>query len=133
MKKKDKLVFHYTSLEGLLGIIESKSIWATNVLYMNDASELNYAKKLFKEEISRFCKENPHFKKTKNFDDSLGAFFFDILEENINRLIDSEILSFYASSFSEEKDLVHFLKKRICSVSGEDTATVAVDLAWVLI
>ena len=43
MNETEKILYHYTSLEGLLGIIESKSIWATNVLYLNDASELNYS------------------------------------------------------------------------------------------
>ena len=33
------VVYHYTSLEGLLGIVQSRSIWATAVSYLNDSSE----------------------------------------------------------------------------------------------
>jgi hypothetical protein len=35
-------LFHYTSQEGLLGIISSRVVWATNLLYLNDSSELLY-------------------------------------------------------------------------------------------
>jgi hypothetical protein len=34
---------HYTTLNGLLGITASHSLWASDVRYMNDASELSYA------------------------------------------------------------------------------------------
>jgi hypothetical protein len=37
------LLYHYTSLEGLLGIIESQSIRATHIRYLNDRSELRNA------------------------------------------------------------------------------------------
>jgi len=46
MNESEKLLYHYTSLEGLLGIIECKSIWASKILYLNDASGLNYSKGL---------------------------------------------------------------------------------------
>ena len=51
------VLYHYTSLEGLLGILDIKSsqpqsIWATNIFYLNDASELNYSIKLIKNEIN---------------------------------------------------------------------------------
>ncbi len=32
-------LFHYTSMSGFLGIIESKSIWASNIHYLNDHKE----------------------------------------------------------------------------------------------
>jgi len=34
-----KLLYHYTTQEGLLGILEKASIWATHYRYLNDASE----------------------------------------------------------------------------------------------
>lgn len=36
-------VYHYTSLDGLLGILKSQQIWATDIRYLNDASEDLYA------------------------------------------------------------------------------------------
>lgn len=106
MDNPDKIVFHYTSLDGLLGITESASIWGTNILYHNDASEFNYAKSLLSDELKHFCEVNPDFKKGTGLDESLGYYFFKILEENINRLLPSEHFSFYVCSFSEESDLL---------------------------
>lgn len=36
------ILYHYTSQAGLLGIIESKCIWATEIHYLNDSSEFQY-------------------------------------------------------------------------------------------
>lgn len=38
-----KTVYHYTSQTGLLGIVNSKSLWATNIAYLNDAREFYHA------------------------------------------------------------------------------------------
>ena len=35
-------LFHYTSGAGLLGILESRKLWATEARYLNDAKELEY-------------------------------------------------------------------------------------------
>ncbi|MBW9117019.1 DUF2971 domain-containing protein [Rhizobium cauense] len=35
-------LFHYTTLQGFLGIISSKVIWATNIHYLNDSEEFAY-------------------------------------------------------------------------------------------
>ena len=29
-------IFHYTSPEGLIGIIENKNLWFTNIYFLND-------------------------------------------------------------------------------------------------
>lgn len=102
MDNPDKILFHYTSLEGLLGITESVSIWGTNVLYLNDASEFNYAKDLLSNELKSFCETNPDFKTGKSW----GYFFFESLENNINKLLPSGHFSCYVCSFSEESDLL---------------------------
>ena len=39
-------LFHYTSADGLLGIVHSGELWATNVVHLNDASELADARSL---------------------------------------------------------------------------------------
>src|SRR5262245_24599401 len=36
-------LYHYTTADGLLGIFQSRQLWATNVRFMNDTSELAYA------------------------------------------------------------------------------------------
>jgi Protein of unknown function (DUF2971) len=42
------LVYHYTSVNGLIGIITSKKMWATDVWYMNDTREATYGQEVIK-------------------------------------------------------------------------------------
>ena len=35
-------LYHYTSQEGLLGILSSKTLWATRIQYLNDSTEFAY-------------------------------------------------------------------------------------------
>ena len=43
------MLYHYTSAEALLGIIEHSEMWCTEVLYMNDATESTHAVQLLRE------------------------------------------------------------------------------------
>ncbi len=45
------LLYHYSSAEGLLGIIQSRQLWATNALYLNDTSEISDALEVFRSEL----------------------------------------------------------------------------------
>lgn len=45
-------LFHYTTLSGLMGIIDNKTLWLTNTLYLNDISEQTYAIFIIKDTIS---------------------------------------------------------------------------------
>ena len=101
---KDKPLFHYTSVEGFLGIASSKTIWATNILYLNDASELNYSKELLRNELFEIRKKG--FNINGNLETSVEPIFFEIVEENIDKLIPSQNFGFFVCSFSEEKDLL---------------------------
>jgi len=44
-------LYHYTSTQGLYGILTSGSVWASDLGYLNDASELTYAAGLIEKEI----------------------------------------------------------------------------------
>ena len=35
-----KILYHYTSQEGLIGILTHRCIWASKIHYMNDSKEL---------------------------------------------------------------------------------------------
>lgn len=37
-----EILYHYTDAKGLLGILNSKQIWATSYRFMNDAREFEY-------------------------------------------------------------------------------------------
>lgn len=47
-RKRPQHLFHYTNAHGLLGIFQSKRIWATNSRFMNDPTEIEYAVNLIK-------------------------------------------------------------------------------------
>lgn len=47
----NKPLYHYTTLKGFLGIINDGEIWATNIFYMNDQTELNRATNLLNAEL----------------------------------------------------------------------------------
>ena len=53
-RSRPAILYHYTAAEGLLGMLQSHQIWATNVRFMNDRSELDYGirlvRRVFEEE-----------------------------------------------------------------------------------
>jgi len=51
-REPPRRLYHYTTLSGLLGITSSHSLWASDVRYMNDASELSYAVELISEVVT---------------------------------------------------------------------------------
>ena len=44
-----KTLFHYTDQLGVMGILSSRELWATNAAYLNDSQELVFAYRLFEE------------------------------------------------------------------------------------
>jgi hypothetical protein len=46
-----EFLYHYTSQDGLLGIIQSRALWATNISYTNDATEFELSLGLLKDRL----------------------------------------------------------------------------------
>ena len=44
-------LYHYTTLTGLLGIVERRVLWASDIRYMNDSAELRHTADLIKMEV----------------------------------------------------------------------------------
>lgn len=86
-------IYHYTDLNGLKGIIENHSLWATNIFFLNDAEELHHG--------------------IRSFKNALGYLSDDLNEKSIN-ILKNEIIRFdmhranhqYNISFCEEPDLL---------------------------
>lgn len=61
--EKDTPLYHYTSIDGLKGIIESKKFWATEYHFLNDDDEFTYCdgllQEMLKEEYSSCDFYNP--------------------------------------------------------------------------
>jgi hypothetical protein len=51
-------IYHYTDSSGLIAILTSGSLWASDALYMNDASELEYGRTLAREVLADLLDEN---------------------------------------------------------------------------
>jgi len=83
-------VYHYTTPEGLAGILKTQCLHATDVLYMNDASEQAYADSLIQRVISALDK------------DPLMGFLTETLRLKRQR----EHVAIYAACFCERGDLL---------------------------
>lgn len=53
------LVWHYTGVDGLLGIVSNNALWASSPRVLNDVSELEYGAGLFQEAWSALKNEVP--------------------------------------------------------------------------
>jgi len=58
------VLYHYTTIAGLIGIVQSGSVWATDIRFLNDSTELQYARDILlsriKEEIAAQAISSPH-------------------------------------------------------------------------
>ena len=48
---KYPILYHYTMIDGLLGIISECKLWSSDCRFLNDGSELSYAREIFFNEI----------------------------------------------------------------------------------
>ena len=87
-------LYHYTDLKGIMGILQSKKIWATNAYYLNDSSEIQYSVAIAKSEA---------IAQKRNCDERTAKYLDDIIS-----LLESFLDKDYAfvASFSEEPDLL---------------------------
>lgn len=84
MRPTSKAYFHYTTEQGILGIVTSSSLWATDAQFLNDATEIDLAHKLLKERISQRRKSK------------LSAFQRESLSELSNAVLSS---AFYTRTY----------------------------------
>ena len=92
-KRPPRVLYHYTSGSGLIGILTSKSIWATSIRFLNDSTEYSLALKLAQEVIQKRIEDSRN-----KFDRGL----YKVLEE---RLASEEGHGeVYVSSFTENGD-----------------------------
>lgn len=91
----DKL-FHYTTLNGLRGIIESKTLWLTKAAYLNDRSELKHAITLFQQEAISQAVALP----------DKSADVGELLREAAHQLDSFQKTNICLASFCEDGDLL---------------------------
>jgi hypothetical protein len=57
--KPPEILYHYTNLDATIKILKNKQFWATDIQYMNDASETEYARKLI---LNAFDKKSKYLR-----------------------------------------------------------------------
>ena len=55
-----EFIYHYTSQDAFLGIVNSKTLWATDILYLNDSAEFTYAVQLFCEVLEEYANDEKY-------------------------------------------------------------------------
>jgi hypothetical protein len=53
-----EILYHYTSIEGLMGILESRSIWLSDYQYLNDRREINHGADIIREVARKMLKKS---------------------------------------------------------------------------
>ncbi|MGM0582931.1 MAG: DUF2971 domain-containing protein [Bacteroidota bacterium] len=95
LSSEDEL-FHYTSLEGLKGILSTRSLWFSHASTLNDPLELQYGRQLIKDVIN----ENIN----SDIDESLRTFYHQ-LKVQLNTM--GELVHHpFITCFCEEGDLL---------------------------
>jgi hypothetical protein len=81
------LLYHYTTIEGFLGILESDSIRATHIRYMNDSQEfidaLEHTEALVDELVSEFDRCQADFRQALSYTGDLLCGEFEKLRESL--------------------------------------------------
>lgn len=96
------LLYHYTTAEGLKGIVESEVLWATSAYYLNDSAEILYGYRLLDQALENWLKRaNPPADSiSRGFAESHRQYFgHDALERNV-------IMPIYLTCFCEEGNLL---------------------------
>lgn len=95
-------IYHYTSANGLKGIIESKKLWFTNAKFLNDYSENNYIFTLLPKSPDTYNEaiiDEIFFKDIQDVTNSYKTGIF--YQQGNNRLFADHV---YVASFSKSED-----------------------------
>lgn len=113
----NKIIYHYTTSDGLIGILQTSGIWASNYSFLNDPSERVY------------CIE-----KTEEAIHEVQAGRSELVKEMLGRLQKSlhgaGIWTEYIASFCEEGDLLSQWRTYGADASGYSLGFCADRLFW---
>lgn len=91
-QRKPDTIYHYTNASGLLGILTSKVLYATDIYMLNDPSELRHA-------AHKATVAVPHIAVEKSIDRSIRERIAAVV---LNRI--EEVAHFFACCFSKDGD-----------------------------
>lgn len=112
-----EVLYHYTSIKGLIGILQEKNIWAASIFHLNDKEELFYARDMFikaiqklKDKIEEEGQPLPAFEGKgaygllPNLIETPKSRILGFLINTLNNLTDQAPV--FISSFSEKGDIL---------------------------
>jgi len=88
----DDIIYHYTDLNGLMGILHNKGFWLSEARYLNDKEELYNGRNLTIKLINNLISKKRY------------SCFKDILLKTIALLEKNEFKGYYIASFSSKAD-----------------------------
>lgn len=97
----EQIIWHYTDGAGFLGILQSATVFATQVASLNDSRETKYATDMFKTAVEALIEERK--------EDPEAIEFFQLILEYVKEEPDTPthgISKFFITSFSAEEDNV---------------------------
>lgn len=93
---KKGIIYHYTSVEGVLGILDKSEFWVTKSDFLNDISEINYTFDLFEENfLNKIKNENVRTRMISQFHSEI---------DKDRALYDKALFGTYIISFSTNQD-----------------------------
>lgn len=95
--KEPETLYHYTTAEGLIGIMQSKCLWATNLLYLNDATEWLLGMQRASEKLTALSSKTGDAQQKRRI---------DWLKDKVDKVRLGRAINTYAVSFSSEGDLL---------------------------
>jgi hypothetical protein len=98
-RRPPDVLFHYTSPTGLVGIAHSKTIWATDIRFLNDKKEFQHSLDITHSIVEGFYKVDNDPNKLKG----LAYDFIEYLRINLRKKWNPRV---YVASFTEEGDLL---------------------------
>ena len=101
-RPKNFVLYHYTTVDGLKGIVENDELWATSAYYLNDSTEIMYGYQLIDEALEAWRKRvnPPELSMAGGLVYALQRQFgHDYLKRNI-------ITPIYLTCFGEEDNLL---------------------------
>ncbi|MGD0355036.1 MAG: DUF2971 domain-containing protein [Dehalococcoidia bacterium] len=117
-----KILYHYTDQAGLIGILSSKTLWATKIQYLNDASEHTEPLSIAQSVLDRMTVQNA--KKPK------AVQIIDFMKQDLRS---STHVNICISSFCTDGDLLSQWRgyglPRVAYSIGFDTRTLLTDIS----
>lgn len=89
-----KVLYHYTNIYGLEGILKNNKFWVSNASFLNDKTEIKYTLDLSRQYLSELCEEKQINKKE-------AITFFDLF---VRERLEQVSLDYYLLSFCTNED-----------------------------